>query len=290
MDFAQYFTQWCEKDEGDVTPEWRRTRASLVRKHCLPVLANVDLDQIGAPHLREIRERTTNLSPETRNKITHSALRRVLRDVEADGYTEPGLVVRLYQGVRQLRGDPDQEPTPLTVEQRDSVLSMIHRLHGHDVWAFFLWQFLVGTRPNEALGLRYDSIDTEDGRAVILEGCVNRRHTKLKTARSRRIVDVPPTVMKTIHPTGDGQDYVYPVNYRWARERVWAPIVEALRIRVNGKTPKPYATRSTYVSICLSRGASISAVAAQTGTKPTVLETRYWKHTCDKSRIGRFAE
>src|SRR5262249_30084436 len=145
-----------------VTAKWQRNRVSLVRAHVLPQIGDLHLDEIAPRHLAELqlRLRSQRLAPATVDAVTQSAFRGMLRDAELDGYRTPDLR-RLYDKrfiVRLDRGRESSEIDPFTDEERDRIVEWFlqNRPHYH---AFVHFRFWTGTRPSEAIGLRWGEVD-----------------------------------------------------------------------------------------------------------------------------------
>src|SRR5262249_58089302 len=145
-----------------VTTKWRVNRLSLIRTHVLPQLGDLHIDEIAPRHIAQlqIRLQRHDLAPATVDAVIQSAFRGMLRDADLAGYRVPDLR-KLYDRrfiVRQDRGRESSEIDPFSDEERDQILGWFlhNRQHYH---AFVYFRFWTGTRPSEAIGLRWDDVD-----------------------------------------------------------------------------------------------------------------------------------
>lgn len=184
-------------------------------------------------------------------------------------------------------------PDPLTLEERDRILADLFSHYDARVYAYFLWMFYTGMRPEEAIALRWSDIDWE--RQVVR---VQRVRTFKGSERDgsktnkERDVDLlpqaldalnlmkPHTFMLRTAERGDdtaADIFVNPVTGRaWHDERsqrdnYWRPSLKRLGIRWR----KAYNTRHTFATMALMLGAPPSYIADQLGHSVQMLLEKY---------------
>src|SRR5262249_13772476 len=141
--------------------------------------------------------------------------------------------------------------------------------------------FWTGTRPSEAIGLRWTDVDLIARRIRIRRSRVCRHDGPPKTGKSKRDVvihDQLAMVLRSRMPLDCAPDaFVFTTGTGAAIEestfvrREWIPALSALGIRL-----RPfYNTRHTYISSLLAAGAKPLFVCRQTGTSLEMIERHY---------------
>lgn len=181
-------------------------------------------------------------------------------------------------------------PDPLTVTERDAILADLRAHYDVRVYAYFLFAFYTGMRPEETIALRWEGLDRN--RQMIR---VQRVRTFKGSERdgskthAERDVDLVPQALEALalmkphtfmkrDEAGEPVDiFENPVTGRaWHDERsqrdhYWKPALKRLGIR--GR--RPYCTRHTYCTVALMAGVPPSYIAMQAGHSVKMLLDTY---------------
>lgn len=108
---------------------------------------------------------------------------------------------------------PQREPDPYTEAERDEILKFYHGRRSHWEYAFVYFRFYTGTRPSEAVALKWGGIDLMSGKATFTVSRHLGEENAPKTRASRRTVTLLPNVielLKTLLPLRVGpESYVF---------------------------------------------------------------------------------
>jgi hypothetical protein len=155
-----FFREWsaAKSSQRGVTYKWQRNRESYLRVHVIPALGTIRLDELTPRHLVDLQTqlRRHGLAASTIDRVIHSGLRGMLRDAELAGYRAPDLsqlfdrrfVTRLDQG------SDAAEIAPYSDKERARILDWFSR-ERPEYHAFVYFRFWTGTRPSEAIALRW---------------------------------------------------------------------------------------------------------------------------------------
>jgi integrase len=185
-------------------------------------------------------------------------------------------------------------PDPLSIDERDSILEDMQARYDVRIYAYFLFMFFTGMRPEEAIALRWSDIDRKNGIARIrrvrtFKGS-ERDGSKTNTERDIDLVDQAIHAIDLMRPytymqrTNDEVDqaadiFMNPVTGRpWHDERsqrdhYWRPTLKRLGIRWR----TAYCTRHTFATAALMGGVRPGYVAEQLGHSLRMLMDRYQK-------------
>jgi integrase len=197
-------------------------------------------------------------------------------------------------------------PDPLSGEDRDAILADMRQRYPVEVYAYFLWQFSTGMRPEETIALRWSDLDKAHGtirvqRVRTFKGS-ERDGSKTHTVRDVDLVDQALEALQLMRPLtsllrterqGD-QDtaadiFRNPITKRpWHDERsqrdtFWRPSLKRLGIRWR----TAYNTRHTYATVLLMSGVVPPVlVAQQLGHSVKMLLDRYYKWIPSSNQVA----
>lgn len=218
---------------------------------------------------------------------THNNYLIALRGILALEYragTSPATGIENIRVVKKL-------PDPLTTDERDTILVDLQQHYDERVYAYFLWQFYTGMRPEETIALRWSYIDWKRKTARVQRVRTYRGGERdgSKT-HSERDVDLLPQAMdalrlmkphtymlKTARDDGSADVFQNPVTGRpWHDERsqrdhYWKPSLKRLGIRWR----RAYNTRHTFASAALMAGVPPAYIASQLGHSVKMLLDKY---------------
>ncbi|HSH58472.1 MAG TPA: tyrosine-type recombinase/integrase [Acidimicrobiales bacterium] len=199
---TEYLREWLPAIKSTVRPgTWSSYRLNMER-HVIPRIGHVPLRQLGALHLNGLYADLLStgrcrgdggLSPRT-VRYTHTILHRALRDAVRWGL--------LTQNPAALADPPKHRAPELQVWGVDEVRGFLHHARAQRFYALWLLLATTGLRRGEALGLRWEDLDLDAGRAAIRQtlssvgGKVS--FSTPKTAKSRRSVSLDPATVAAL--------------------------------------------------------------------------------------------
>jgi integrase len=190
---AQYMHHWLEHTvKPNRRPKTYRSYEQIVRIHIVPALGRHQLQKLSAQHLQQLlnQKRESGLSARSVQYI-HATLRAALNDA-----VNMDLVKRNVATQVQTPRAPRHEISPLSPEQARRLLDVAH---SHRLGALFSVALALGLRQGEALGLRWQDVNLDDGTLRVVnqlqrvEGTLQL--TPPKSEQSRRTIAVPDAVV-----------------------------------------------------------------------------------------------
>ena len=142
----------------------------------------------------------------------------------------------------------------------------------------------TGARPSELIWLRWGDVDLRGGKLLIRRSRTFGEDNAPKTAGSERTIELAPFVVevlkgeKPLHVQPD--DFVFlnpngrPIDVKVFTQWTWSPALRRLNIRPR----KFYATRHTFISLALTRGWNLKALAEYCGTSVAMIEKHYGRY------------
>lgn len=182
-------------------------------------------------------------------------------------WQNPMIGIKNFKKVRTL-------PDPLTPDERDLVLGRLKEKVDQRVYAYFLFAFYTGMRPEEIIALQWGDIDFRMEKARVAR--VKTHHgaeRKGSKTHSERDVDLVSKALESLaimKPyTFMKSDYIFenPTTGKpWADEQqqrnlYWKPALRHLGVRYR----RPYNTRHTYATVALMAGVKPAYIAQQLG-------------------------
>jgi integrase len=174
-----------------------------LRLYILPELGALRLDKVQPQHLsRFYRELLQVLSPNSVRRI-HALLRHSMNVALRWGLvtTNPATLV-------DPPPIPHKEIQPLSLSEARRLLETAA---GGSMYARWALAVTLGLRQGEALGLRWTDVDLENGQLRILQALQRQSGGQLvfvqpKTARSRRTIELTPSLIAAFQARRDVQD------------------------------------------------------------------------------------
>ena len=267
-----------ERDEG------------LVRVHLLPALGTRRLKDLTPEHVETLLKAKTE---EGYARATVDRVRLVLRQALAEAERR-GLVLRNVAAIVRTPKGHKREGRTLTPEQAGALLDAAEGDRLEALWKFSL---LLGMRPGEVCGLRWDCIDLDAARLHVRQARRGRTATMHigapKNASSLRTLDLPGPVVDALREhrrrqaaerlaAGEGWadlDLVFPTstgrmmdarNVRRELDRLtrWAGLGHWT----------PYELRHSAVSLLCAAGVPIEEVADLAGHSDTRTTMTVYRH------------
>jgi integrase len=261
----------------------RRSRLRDYRRHLrhlLPLVGALQLGELHTGHLERVRRalRERGLAVKTIRNIVDGTFRALYRDARHEGLATGDPFVAL-DWPRLERRPPD----PYAETERDLLLDYFGR-RKRGYYAFVQTAFWTGARPSELVGLRWGDVDLRAGKMAIRRSRTFGEDNAPKTAGSERVIDLAPFVVtvlraeQPLHVRHDGFVFVNsagrPIGVKAFTQWTWNPTLRRLGLRPR----KFYATRHTFISLALTRGWNLKALAEYCGTSVTMIERHYGRY------------
>ncbi|MEY2451482.1 MAG: hypothetical protein QOD92_1056 [Acidimicrobiaceae bacterium] len=197
---GDYLDEWLVTIESTLRPSTHHSYDKNVRIHVKPHIGAVKLQAVDGLVLNKLYgDLAAKLGPRT-IRYVHAILHRAFKDAMKVG---------------RLTRNPSDAATPPTASSVTA--KPMATWTGEEVGKFLrssaeandrlvaLWTFLVttGVRRGEALGLRWEDVDLDEGRASIVQTVVITGKERLafsspKTAAGVRTVDLDPTTVRSL--------------------------------------------------------------------------------------------
>lgn len=287
----EYYQLWIKRQQPPfVRAALARDYRQNITRSVLPVgidtatgrpkpLGELLVSEITAPILLQLREKLSGrgLALKTVRNIMDASFRAMLRDARAVDQ----LIDRdPFAGLIWPRM-PKRPADPFTEDERDKLVRWF-RTKQPFYYPFVLFLFYTGTRPSEAVALRWGDVDAEQGVVSIRLSRYLGSEGATKTQHSERTIRLLPEVrdalrqLRPLHATEDSYVFVNsknggPIEQReWPRDH-WRRALTGTKIRPR----KFYATKHTFISVALTKGLNLKFIAEYCGTSVAMIEQHY---------------
>lgn len=252
---------------------------SIIRTWVTPTLGAIRLSALRADHIRRLYGAMTEQGRSTTTqRQVHAILHRALKVAQ-----QQGKVTRNAAGDLDPPRPADRHHGKLTLHQG---LTLIAHLADEPLAARWLVGMLCGLRQGEALGLRRQDVDLDNG-VLHVRGALQRQtgrgmvYVAPKSERSARRVQLVPIVAGSI------AEYLRrnpraPDEYLWARDdsddrKAWRDLL----FRAGLPHVPLHAARATFASLLDEAGASPKVIAEMMGHATPVITQRAYIHGDD---------
>jgi integrase len=178
-----------------VAPSALENYRSIATNHLKPTLGRRRVSKLTPADVDAL------LSEKLDAKLSSSTVRRIRAILSAalDQAVRWGVVGRNVVAVTRGPKATRREGRTLTPDQARKLLAITR---GRRLEAFYVTMLGLGLRPGEALGLSWDDVNLE-GKVLTIRQALKRENKQLvigdvKTAKSRRAVNLPPPVVKAL--------------------------------------------------------------------------------------------
>ena len=282
----KFYEEWIEKKKPPfVRLSLQRDYQQSFKKDILPFMGTMELNSITVDTLENFRMYLVNergLGLKTAKNIVDGSLKAMLRDAgrRLDRNPFHDLPANWWPRL------PQKDPDPYTEQERNKILAFYRNSRPCWAYAFVYFRFYTGTRPSEAVALKWGSGDLLGGKATISVSRHLGEENATKTRASRRTVTLLPNVvdlLKSLMPLRvepdsyvliDGQGQ--PIE-QGEFGRAFQGVLRVLEIR-----HRPfYNIRHTFISVALTIGCNQKWIAEQTGTSIAMIQDHYGKYIRD---------
>lgn len=191
-----FLSRWlADSVASKVRPKTYDGYESLIRLHIDPAIGSIALEKLGPQDVQGLinRKIEEGLSPKTvayMRGVLRTALNRAVRW---------GLVVR---NVAALTDPPRQTAREVRYLDPEEIGRLLAAVKGDRLEVLYLAAVALGMRQGELLGSRWSDVDLDAGRWYVRRQLQRRAgnvaFTEPKTARSRRTLDIPPSLIAAL--------------------------------------------------------------------------------------------
>ena len=199
----EFYESWIERKKHPfVRKSLERDYRQAFTKNILPFMGNLEINSVSVDTLESFRFHLVEerkLALKTARNIIDASLRAMFRDAGRRVERNPFIDIPPNWWPRL----PQKEPDPYTEEERDRILGFYRRSRSHKDYVFVYFRFYTGTRPSEAVGLKWRSVDLANGKATFTVSRHLGEENAPKTRASRRTISLLPNVvelLKTVLP------------------------------------------------------------------------------------------
>jgi integrase len=306
LTIQEFGDEWLERKKTAVSAakvqEYRETLALVCSLQVGPQVQKKPWKPVtfGAIPLRELRahhvdwltntlSRREGLKGSTMsNTRLNDILLKVVRPLLDLAYERDYLDKNPHDWIQKRREEHPDDIDPFSFEEMLALLAALPAPRW--VW-FYTVAFGTGLRPSEQYALQWAQVDFRRKVLHIRQGIVKGQVTLLKTAGSRRDVEMLPHVEEAFRrhcEATQGQGlYVFsnrdggPLHRDNMRNRIWNPAL----VRAGLRHRNPYQTRHTFASLMLDQNEDPAWVARMLGhTTLRMLYERYGKFIHNRMR------
>ena len=283
----EFYLEWIKKKKPPfVRLSLERDYEQSFKKNILPFMGALELNAVTVDTLESFRlylVEERKLALKTARNIIDGSLRAMIRDagrkLERNPFTD--LPANWWPRL------PQREPDPFTEEERDAILAYYRSKRSYKEYAFVCFRFWTGTRPSEAVALKWGSVDLHNAKAMLSLSRHLGEENATKTRASRRTITLLPNVVEMLNPLLPlrvaPQSYVFtngqgqPIDQSEFNRCSFQPVLRVLKLR-----PRPfYNLRHTFISVALTLGCNQKWIAEQTGTSVAMIQEHYGKYIRD---------
>lgn len=297
LSLRDWYTRWIETKRP---PFVRKSRIRDYRQHMqayiLPALGNEALVELTVERLEAfeyslVAREKRPLSVKTARNVIVGTLKACLRDAMLDGHVQ-------FNAAAKLIWDdlPVYEPDPFTATERDKILQYFATAARGHYFPINATLFTTGMRQSEATALRVADVELSPGSINIRLSRHLGEENAPKTERSRRRTPIPAELVEVLRPLVEGRPadaYLFthlksgPIDQgQWPKD-YRKTALRKLKIRHR----KWYATRHTFISLSLTEGANITALARYCGTSVAMIDSNYarWNPGNDRAILDNLS-
>lgn len=254
MKFREFAESWLKRNRRGLAHRTIETYQSRINTLCLS-LGDTALSVIKPMTLQEVAAEM-ELSPNRIRDLMATAC-TIMNDARANGYNEFEF---RFKPARKKK----EKISPMSLEQVQIVISFMEKQYQ----PIFTFLSLTGCRPNEAIALKWSSLDFIANEALISEGMVRGREGDTKNHKSRK-VPLDRDVIKLLQqlstrPARWTSDFVFLNDkgkpFAFNLDRVWRRALAASglepEMRKNKIDCKSYDIRHAFASEAIYNGVS----------------------------------
>ncbi len=190
----KHFENWFEVVKNRVSSKTFSGYRDIVRLHIIPAIGSVRLDKLRPERIQILYNKMIEqgLSPRTvryTNMILKNCLEQAVKWEQI--YRNPATLVDL----------PKEKRPQTQVLNPEQAMKFMEKAIYSPLKPFFSLMITSGTRPSEALALKWDCVDFDNNRVTVARTLVRDEKgggwslEETKTDRSRRTIPLPPSTI-----------------------------------------------------------------------------------------------
>src|SRR5215207_4068576 len=185
---SDYLEDWLENQKGVVSVRTLIVKRGNLRVHVYPTLGNKQLSKLTSRDVRRIFQ-GKDLKPRTVNKILGTFSQALDDAVGRYIRTNPAREIKMLR-------QPQQE---MEILSPDQVKKLLECCYGHRMEGVFVLGATCGLRIGEALGVKWEDMDFDNGTLTIRRTIWRGRVLPTKTNSSRRTIKLPRIALEALH-------------------------------------------------------------------------------------------
>jgi len=279
--FASVARAWLESHKQSWA-EWtyRKFKAALEAR-VLPKIGNRPLNDVTPKELRLLRE-SILADGRKRNdgKLTNRSVNRIMQPVKAifnELHADGDITFNPASRLGKLKEKRIVEIDPFS----DAEVKVLIKVVEPRYRPYVEFLFESGFRPNEAMGLKWATVNLASSILSVREGRVLGKDKDPKTEAAIRDVELTPGMMRALKRQRAlsylAHSYVFvtesgqPLEINNFRKRVWEPALKKVELKYR----YPYQCRHTFATKMIDQGRSPNWIANQMGTSLEMLFKHY---------------
>jgi len=272
--FDNYSKQWFDRMKHQWKTTYQKDVECSLRLYLLPFFANMMLADITLGLVQEFRSALCELkNPDGSKRLSNKRINIIVVPLISILYASENEFDIPYPLTRlkPLKEEPS-DPHPLNQDEVFRFLKVVP-----SQWTdYYIVRFYTGMRSCEVHGLKTDCVDFEHNRIMVRRNWVKRELTDVKTPKSRRDIQMTPTVRdalkRALEAMPPGTDFVFtndkgkPIQTHQISRKVWYPALQIAGL----KPRRPYETRHTAAVLHLAAHENplfVSRLLGHSGTR-----------------------
>lgn len=201
---GDYLTTWFDRAAPDLRISTRRAYELAIRLWITPRIGSIPVSSLTGRQVQAMTQAVAREHGIRSAGMAHAVLRKALEDARRlDRIVERNVA----KDAKPPRWQ-SHRPEPWTTDQAASFLDS---MSGQRLYPLFLLSAMTGLRPAEALGLEWDRVDLDRGRARIDHAIVwpvggKPGLGKTKSEAGRRVISLPPRVVEELRSMKKADD------------------------------------------------------------------------------------
>jgi integrase len=277
LTIKDYLTQWLKHKKPTLKSSTGYGYERIIHNTLIPQFGAIALTELRKRHVMEWVRTLTTTNRTINNNL--NPLRAALADAVEDELIEANPLASWQY--RRQEAPRESDVDPFSQEEQAAILKVLDGQHKNLI-QFAFW---TGMRTSELVALEWGDVDWINGTVSVQRA--KTQHAKTaelpKTKAGRRSVKLLTPAIEALRNQKahtfleGGVIFRNPYNgLPWkGDERVRAFWITALK-KAGVRYRRPYQTRHTYASMCISSGENLSWLSAQLGHSSVMVTTQHY--------------
>lgn len=251
---ADYVETWISLQTPGMKHKYKESMIGALRLHVVPVIGTLELAAVRPDDVQRVMAQLAGKSESLNGKV-RQALRKVFRAARQNGLIDADPCAEI-----QGRGKKTRRLRPLTPAQVETLLEAVA---GTPAETFVRLALFAGLRREEALGLKWDSVDLDAAvpsltvrRTVTFAGNAPVLDEDLKTTAAYRTIPIPEQLvdhLKKIKPSAEASGFVCTGSASPPSNSAWKNMWRYVRARQTGEATYKKRTASGMETVTFQR-------------------------------------